>query len=146
MMEMANEIVGARKRGRKPVDVAVVYRPSCGGCAAGSTRGPSLARWLEEAFPVGFVEDGDDAAQAARRAMAGDFFDLEALDGHGKVVLGDVIGEGLVGVVVQTVRRQPCGQESRVVGAVMGLAQGLQRTTDTRQGASASGMSLGWSR
>ena len=92
---------------------------------------------------MGFVEDGDDAAQAARRAMAGDFFDLEALDGHGKVVLGDVIGEGLVGVVVQTVRRQPCGQESRVVGAVMGLAQGLQRTTDTRQGASAPGMSLG---
>ena len=81
----------------------------------------SLPRRLEEALPLGFVEDGYDSAPAAYRAMAGDFLDLQALDGHGNVVLGDVVGGGLVGVVVKNVRRQPCGQESREVGAVVGV-------------------------
>ena len=81
----------------------------------------SFPRWLEEAFPVGFVENGYDSAPAAYRAMAGDFLDLQALDGHGNVVLGDVVGRVLVGVVAKNVRRRPCGQESREVGAVVGV-------------------------
>ena len=81
----------------------------------------SLPRWLEETLPVGSVEDGYDSVPAAYRAMAGDFLDLQVLDGHGNVVLGDVVRGGLVGVVVKNVRRQPCGQESREVGAVVGV-------------------------
>ena len=80
-----------------------------------------LPRWMEEALPIGFVKDGYDSALAAYIAMAGDFLDLQALDGHGNVVLGDVVGEGLVGVVVQNVRRQPSEQESRQDGAVVGV-------------------------
>ena len=65
----------------------------------------SLPRWLKEALPVGFVEDGYNSAPAAYRAMAGDFLDLQALDGHDNIVLGDVVGGGLVGAVVKNVRR-----------------------------------------
>ena len=64
----------------------------------------SIPRWLEEALPVGFVEDGYDSAPAAYRAMAGDFLDLQALDGHGNVVLGDVVRRALGGVVVEDVQ------------------------------------------
>ena len=51
---------------------------------------------------MGFVDDGYDSAPAPYRAMAGDFLDLQALDGHGNVVLGYVVGGGFVGVVVKT--------------------------------------------
>ena len=71
---------------------------------------------------------------------------LSSLDGHGNVVLGDVVRGRLGGVVVENVRRHPCGQKPREVELSWGLAQGLQRTTDTRQGASAPRMSLGRSR
>ena len=54
---------------------------------------------------MGFVEDGYDPCPAAYRAVAGDFLDLQELDGHGNVVLGDVTRGGLGGVVVQDVRR-----------------------------------------
>ena len=53
--------------------------------------------------------------------MAGDFLDLQALDGHGNVVLGDVVRGELVGVDVKNVRRQPRGQKSREVGSVVGV-------------------------
>ena len=69
---------------------------------------------------MGFVEDGYESAPAAYIAMAGDFLDLQALDGHGNVVLGDVVGR-VLGVVVKNGRRRPCGQESREVGAVVGV-------------------------
>ena len=81
----------------------------------------SLPRWLEEALPVCFVDDRYESAPAAYGAMAGDFFYLQALDGRGNVVLGDVARGGLVGVVVKNVRRQPYGQKSREVGAVVGV-------------------------
>ena len=81
----------------------------------------SPPRWLEKALPVGFVEDGYDSAPAAYRARAGDFLAPQTLDGHGKVVLGDVVRGELVGVVVKNVRRQPCVQKSREVGAVVGV-------------------------
>ena len=106
----------------------------------------SLPRWLEELLPVGFVEDSYDSAPATYGAMAGGFLDLQALDEHGNVVLGDVVGGGLVGVVVKNVRRQPCGQESREVEAVVGVDARLKRTTDTRQRASTPSTSLGRSR
>ena len=57
----------------------------------------SLPRWLDEALPVGLVEDGDDTAPATYLPVTGDFLDLQALDGHGNVVLGDVVNGGLVG-------------------------------------------------
>ena len=70
---------------------------------------------------MGFVEDGYESAPAAYIAMAGDFLDLQALDGHGNVVLGDVVRGELVGVDVKNVRRQPRGQKSREVGSVVGV-------------------------
>ena len=70
---------------------------------------------------MGFVEDGYESAPAAYRAMAGDFLDLHALDGHVNVVLSDVVRGGLFGVVVKNVRRQSCVQKSREVGAVVGV-------------------------
>ena len=54
----------------------------------------SLPRWLEKTLPVGFVEDGYDSAPAAYRSMTGDLIDLQALDGHANVVLGDVVRGG----------------------------------------------------
>ena len=36
----------------------------------------SLPRWLEEAFPVGLLEDSDDTAPATYRPVVGDFLDL----------------------------------------------------------------------
>ena len=80
-----------------------------------------LPRWIEEALPVGFVKDGYDSALAAYIAMAGDFLDLQALDGHGNVLLGDVVGDGLVGLDIQKVHRQPSEQASRQDGAVVGV-------------------------
>ena len=57
--------------------------------------------------------------------MAGDFIDLQALDGHGNVVLGDMVRGELAGVVVEDVRRQPFGQKTREVRAGVGvLVQG----------------------
>ena len=64
----------------------------------------SFPRWLEEAFPVGFVENGYDSAPAAYRAVAGDFLDLQALDGHGNLVLGDEFRREFGGGVVEDVR------------------------------------------
>ena len=72
---------------------------------------------------MGFIEDDNDSAPAAYRAVAGDFLDLQALDGHGNVVLGDVVRGGLVGAVAKNVRRQTCGQESREVEAVVGVGE-----------------------
>ena len=95
---------------------------------------------------MGFIEDDNDSAPAAYRAVAGDFLDLQALDGHGNVVLGDVVRGGLVGAVAKNVRRQTCGQESREVEAVVGVDARLKRTTDTRQRASTPSTSLGRSR
>ena len=43
---------------------------------------------------MGFVEDGYDSAPAAYRSMTGDLIDLQALDGHANVVLGDVVRGG----------------------------------------------------
>ena len=43
---------------------------------------------------MGFVDDGYDSAPAAYRAMARNFLDLQALDGHGNFVFGDVVGGG----------------------------------------------------
>ena len=70
---------------------------------------------------MGFVEDGYDSAPAAYGAMAGDFHDLQALDGHGNVAVGGVVRRRLCGVVVENVRRQSCGQKPREVGAVVGV-------------------------
>ena len=67
---------------------------------------------------MGFIEDSDDSAPTACRAISGDFLGLQALDGH---VLGDEVRGGLVGVVVENVGRQPCRQKSREVGAVVGV-------------------------
>ena len=36
----------------------------------------SLPRWLDEALPVGLVEDGDDTAPATYLPVTGDFLDL----------------------------------------------------------------------
>ena len=59
---------------------------------------------MDKDLPAGVVEDGYDSAPAAYRAMAGDFLDLQALDGHGNVVLGDVVRRALGGVVVEDVQ------------------------------------------
>ena len=66
---------------------------------------------------MGFVEGSYDSAPAAYRAMAGNFLDLQALYVHGNVILDDVVGGGLG--AVKNVRRQPCGQKPREVGAVV---------------------------
>ena len=70
---------------------------------------------------MGFVEDDYDSALAAYRAMVGDVLDLQALDEHVNFVLGDVVRRGLGGVVVENVRRQPCGQRPWEVGTVVGV-------------------------
>ena len=59
--------------------------------------------WLQEAFPVYFVENGDGSAPASNGPVAGDIVDLQTLDGHGDVVCGDVEGGGFVGIVVEDV-------------------------------------------
>ena len=74
---------------------------------------------MEKALPVRFVEDGYDFAAATYTRMVGDFFDLQALDGHGNVVLGDVVRRGLGSVIVEDVRCQP--RQPREVRAVVGV-------------------------
>ena len=59
--------------------------------------------WLQEAFPVYFVENGDGSAPASNGPVAGDIVDLQTLDGHGDVVCVDVEGGGFGGVVVEDV-------------------------------------------
>ena len=104
------------------VDVALVHRPSSGGRVRGSAGGPSLApKMVGGDLPLGFVEDCYDFAPTAYGAMAGDILDLQTLDWHGNDGVGDVVCGGLAGVVVTNVRRQPCGQESLEVGAVVGI-------------------------
>ena len=70
---------------------------------------------------MGFVEDSYDSAPAAYRAMASGFLHPQARDGHGNVVLGDVVTGGLGGVVVEDVWRQPRGRKPREVGAVVAV-------------------------
>ena len=53
---------------------------------------------------MGFVEDGDGSAPAAYGSVAGDFLDLQAFDGDGNVVFGDVVRGGFGGVVVENIR------------------------------------------
>ena len=53
---------------------------------------------------MGFIEDDNDSAPAAYRAVAGDFLDLQALDGHGNLVLGDEFRREFGGGVVEDVR------------------------------------------
>ena len=65
--------------------------------------------------------DGYGSAPAAYRAIDGDFLDLQALNWHGNVVLGDVVRGELGGVVVEDVRRQPCGQNRQEFAAVAGV-------------------------
>ena len=54
---------------------------------------------------MGVAANGYASTLSAYRAMAGDFLDSQALDSHGNIVPGDVVGGGLVGVVVENVRR-----------------------------------------
>ena len=63
----------------------------------------ALPGWPQEAFPVCFVENGDDSTPASYGPVAGNLVDLQTLDGHGDVVCGDVEGGGLFGVVVEEV-------------------------------------------
>ena len=78
--------------------------------------------------------------------MAGDFLNLQALDGHGNIVLDDVVRRELGGVVVEDVRRWPCGQKPREIGAVVGVCAAFAANHQDTIWASASRMSLGRSR
>ena len=69
---------------------------------------------------MSFVEDSYDSAPVSYRAIAGYCLDFQALDGDSNVVLGDVVRRGLGDAVVEDMRRQPCRQQPREVGAVVG--------------------------
>ena len=73
------------------------------------------------------MQNGDDAARIMHRTVAGDFHYFWAVDGHGNVVLGDVVRREFRGAVVEGIRCRSRGEKSRKVGAVGGgdVAQGL---------------------
>ena len=50
--------------------------------------------WLQDVFPVCYVENDDNSASASYGPVAGNLVDLHALDGHGDVVFGDGEGSG----------------------------------------------------
>ena len=100
----------------------------------------TFPRWPQEAFPACSVESGDDSAPASCGFVAGNLVDLQMFDGLGDVVCGDVERGGVSGVVVEGVLAGSYGGTSNVS---CGLVQGLRRATETRQWASAPGMSLG---
>ena len=105
-----------------PVDVAVVRRPSIGGRVAGGAGGPSLAPMVVgECASSVFRMERLSFRPAAYRALAGGVLDFQALEGHGNVNFGDEVRRGLGVVVVENVRRQPCGQKPLGVGAVVGV-------------------------
>ena len=56
--------------------------------------------WPREAIRACFVESVDDSAPASHGPVAENLGDLQTLDGHGTVVLDDVEGGGVGGVVV----------------------------------------------
>lgn len=59
-------------------------------------------------------------APVVYRPVVGEFREFQALDGHGNIVLGDVVRRRL-GVVVDNIRRQPRGEKAPEVGAVVGI-------------------------
>ena len=63
----------------------------------------AFPRWPQEAFPVSFLENGDDSAPASYGPVAGNLVDLRTLDGHGGVVCGGVEGGGFGGIVAKDV-------------------------------------------
>ena len=101
----------------------------------------TFPRRPQEAFPVWFVENGGDSASASYGLAAGNLVDLQTPNGHGN---GEVEGGGGGGVVVWLLRTYYVSSAEKywrrsVVSC--GWVQGFERTTDTRQWASAPGMS-----
>ena len=99
-----------------------------------------------ETHPVRLVHHGDDPTSTANRLVSGDLFHFESLKQNRNVVLSDVVWGRFPGEIVEYMCVNPAEKYFGMSPWSWGLAQGLQRCTETRRRASAPGMSEGRSK
>ena len=81
---------------------------------------------------MSFIQNGNGAASTAHTLVSSNFGDVEQYCWCGDVIGSDVYGGDLVAKVCKTYCVRPAGRWRGMPSASYGLAQGLQRTTVTR--------------